>query len=226
MTTEESRKNNLKEWDKMLNQLFNSHIPENYVWNNMNDIVEKLNIVSQDSNLTHLFFPDGGGFDLCGAGTSIEAGCIELYFEEGGQGASIIKPDCLIFQSFGEPFELAYFRLETKELEPSKVYPDRPGSDEKLDEELIEISSGEYADRYHWDDGYYLQKETGNKIPLPDTARLVTRHFSGSFVLFAKASPYRRNPEAYDGIHSKMSANSFREYIAGIISELKKEGLV
>jgi hypothetical protein len=213
MATEEFRKSNLKEWDKMLNQLFNSHIPENYVWKNMNDIIEKLNFISEDSNLNHTFFPGGGGFDLCGAGTSVEAGCIELYFEEGGQGASIIKPDCLIFQSFGEPFERDYFRLEIKELEPSKVYPDRPGSDEELDEELIEISPGEYVDMNPSNVNYYLHKETGNEIPLPDTPRVVSRHFSGSFVLFAKASPYNGNSKTYDGIHSKMSADKFREYV-------------
>ena len=221
MTTEEFRKNNLKEWDKMLNQLFNAHIPENYAWNNMNDIVEKLNIVSQDNNLTYTHFPGGGGFDLCGAGTSIEPGCIELYTEENRKALSIVKPDCLIFQSFGEPLKFAYFWLEIKELEPSKVYP-RP---QEKDEELAEISPGEYIERGFWDEGYYLQKETGNKIPLPDTSRLVTRHFSGSFVLFAKASPYEDILKSDEEMFSKMSADTFRENVAEGIAELRKKGL-
>ena len=220
MTTEEFRKNNLKEWDKMLNQLFNSHIPENFVWNNMNEIIEKVNFISQDSNLTYTLFPGGGGFDLCGAGTSVEPGCIELYFDEGEQGVSIVKPDRLIFQSFSEPFKFAYFRLEIKELEPSKVYSDRPGSDE----ELIEISPGEYADMNPSNANYYLHKKTGNEIPLPNTARVVSRHFSGSFVLFAKASPCKDILNADEERFSKMSADTFRENIAEGIAELRKKG--
>ena len=222
MVTEEFRKSNLKEWDKMLNQLFNSHIPENYVWNNMNDIVEKLNIVSQDNNLTHLFFPGGGGFDLCGAGTSVEPGCIELYTEGNREALSVVKPDYLIFQSFGEPLKFAYFRIESKELKPSQFCL-RP---QDIDEALTEISPGEYAEKDFWYERYYLQKETGNKIPLPDTARLVTRHFSGSFVLFAKASPYKDILKADEEMFSKMSADIFRENIAEGIAELRKKGLV
>ena len=122
--------------------------------------------------------------DLKGAADSAEPDCITLHFVE--DPPCIVKPKVLIFQSFDKPYEWAYFRLETKGLEPSGWYENLTG----IKEELTELHPGEYIHRNYWDAGYYEFDETGRELPLPDTARIVFRYLSGSFLFFAKASPY------------------------------------
>ncbi|PIW44071.1 MAG: hypothetical protein COW18_14260 [Zetaproteobacteria bacterium CG12_big_fil_rev_8_21_14_0_65_54_13] len=126
MSLEEYRKQNLGQWEETLSGLFNNHIPEQAVWVNPEEIINVCNVIGQDHNLNHTFFPSGGGLDLYGAGHSAEPECIELYFSDSGRGADIIKPDRLIFQSFNAPYEWAYFRMEAKPLNPSGVYENYP----------------------------------------------------------------------------------------------------
>ena len=56
----------------------------------------------------------------------------------------------MIFQSFNAPYEWTYFRIETKPLDPSGVYEDYRG----VNEELTEITQGDYVERSWWDAGY------------------------------------------------------------------------
>ena len=106
-----------------------------------------------------------------------------------------MKPKVLIFQSFDKPYEWAYFRLETKGLDPSGWYENLTG----IKEELTELHPGEYIHRSYWDAGYYEFDETGRELPLPGTARIVFRYLSGSFLFFAKASPYNEVLSTDDG---------------------------
>ena len=215
----EFRKENLKEWDRLLLELFNGHIPESFVWNKKEDIVDVLKHIGRYPNTTHTFLPTGGGSDLIGAEASVEPGCIELHFSQ--KSAGILKPKTLIFQSFGEPYEWAYFRIETEDLAPSGVYENLK---ETWEEELTEISPGEYKDRFYWDEGYYKHDENGKEIALPKTARVVIRFFSGSFVIFANSSSYNMTLSTYDGRHSKMTSDEFRQHIDITVKKLKREG--
>lgn len=49
---------------------------------------------------------------------------------------------------------------------------------------------------------------------LPDSAKLVTRYLSGSFVFFSTRSHYNLDPGTYDGRHNKMDEKELRLYIA------------
>jgi len=88
-------------------------------------------------------------------------------------------------------------------------------------EELTEITRTHYVDRTWWDAGYYGHDETGNELPLPEESRVITRWFSGSLVIFAKASTYNAVSGTYDGRHSKMSTEEFREYIRNATEQSK-----
>jgi serine/threonine-protein kinase len=206
------QKENLKNWDNFLNDLFDGDIPERYEWNDLQEIILILNKIGIDHNLNHMFFPDSGGHDLHGAADSVEDECIELHFSS-GKIAYIVKPDKLSFESFGSPYEWAYFRLETKQLSPSGVYDDY-GDDIK--EEIIEISPGRYAERRYWDEGFYGYDEEGEEKPLSDGARIIIRYFSGSLVIFAKGSIYNIAGRTYDGRHNKMPGEEFKNYIDSI----------
>lgn len=215
---DEFRKKNLKEWDELLGKLFKDKIPECHTWKNITDMIEVLNFIGTNPQCNHTFFPTGGGLDLAGARESVENECIELLFFD--KAADIVRPKMLTFQSFGEPYEWAYFRLDTKELNPSGVYEGLTGQHE----ELTEISPGEYVERSYWDEGYYGYDEHDRELPLPDNARVITRFFSGAFVIFAKGSVYNSINATYDGRHSKMTAEKFKSYISNTVDKLKKDG--
>lgn len=215
MSQVEFRMQNLKQWDELLVSLFNNQIPEQNEWVNTSEIIGICNFIGRYHKFNHMFFPSGGGLDLHGARPSAEPGCIELYFTSNEKSVSILKPDRLIFQSFGALREWAYFRLETKPLQPTGVYESYKG----IDEELTEITRGNYVERSWWDAGFYGHDEEGAELPLPCEARVVTRHLNGSFVIFAKGSAYNADPSTYDGRHSKMSANRFRDYIGDAVTK-------
>jgi len=194
--------------------LFNNQIPEQAMWEDTEEIINICNFLGRHHILHHTFLPSGGGLDLHGAGASAEPGCVELYFNDSGRSANIIKPDRLIFQSFGAPYDWAYFRLETKMLRPSGVYENHQG----LSEELTEITRGNYEEKRCWNAGSYGLDDGGNELPLPTESRLITRHFSGSFVISARGSVYNALSDTYDGRHSSMSTEGFREYIKLLIN--------
>lgn len=99
-------------------KLFPTSIPKRVIWEDVNDIVKVLKVVSTYDNLNHLFFPSGGGLDLEDVRLSYEEGCIELDFKL----LDIVKPKRLLFESFGYDHEWNYFRLEADELEACGVY--------------------------------------------------------------------------------------------------------
>lgn len=209
---EEFRDWNLKEWEKTLKRIFLQGMPEDYEWRSLNDIVDVLKVIGSVRNLAHTFYPTGGGNDLRGANISREEGCIELDLDG---LISIVKPSRLIFHSFGDKYEWAYFRLETHELEQTNVY------NYKLEtrEPLVD-SDGQYLDVSMWQQNSMGYDANGYNIPLPSSARLVNREFRGSFVIFAKGSIYNKTPDTYDARHNKVSDEVFKQHIKKVVETI------
>jgi len=134
---------NAMEWREIQERLFPTAIPKRVIWEDIDDIIKILNVLGSTDNLNHMFYPTGGGMDLLGAKLSIEAGCIEL---DAGL-IDIVKPQVLIFESFGYDAEWNYFRLETADLEPSGVYEN--DDDHFSREEVLEIAPGYYVERVY-----------------------------------------------------------------------------
>ncbi|OME86940.1 hypothetical protein BK120_08430 [Paenibacillus sp. FSL A5-0031] len=193
-------------WSSIISSIFSGVPVSKKTWNNSNDIVETLNILAKVKNTNHVFCPRGGGFDLTGSRLSVEANCIELLSDG---STTIVKPESLTFYPFGSDSQFYYFRLETRELDPSGVYDHISGGYE----EVCELSPGEYVDRSIWDYGYYGSDEDGNEQPLDESARPVIREFNGSFVIFGKYSDYNLDSGTYDGRHNKKTAIEFANYI-------------
>ena len=193
---------NKQEWIKVLDELFPSGTPKNHTWTDLDEIVFVLNKISSVDNLNHMFYPSGGGMDIENARISNENDCIEIY----NGIADLLKPKSLIFESFDDKL-WSYFRIETEELKPSDVYEELSSSFE----ELTEIDE-KYFSRIYWDEGQYK----GEKLPA--SARLLTRHLKGSFVIFAKSSYYNKNSRTYDARHNNMTSSEFREYIESVIN--------
>lgn len=194
------KEKNKQDWKNVIIDLFPSGIPEKCEWTKLEDIISILNAVGSIKNLNHMFYPTGGGLDLTGATKSNENGCIELHT---GGLFDVIKPKSLIFEKMSEDNEWSYFRIETNQLEPSGVYKETDGNYE----EVTELEPNNYVNRNVWDANEYQGK------PLPKGARVVSRYFKGSFVIFRKTSIYNSISSTYDGRHSKMSTDEFKEYI-------------
>ncbi|MBI4763836.1 MAG: hypothetical protein HY787_04445 [Deltaproteobacteria bacterium] len=181
---DEIKENNFYEWEGVLKEIFKGPIPERWTWTDKKEMIRPLYFLGRNPELNQTYLPDGGRLHLKRGEDSAEPDCLDLHFVD--HPVCIVKPQVLIFQSFAKAYEWAYFRLATKELEPSGWYPNLEG----IKEELTEISPGDYADRKYWDSGSYEYDETGREIPLSSRARVVIRYFSGSFIIFAAGSTF------------------------------------
>lgn len=197
---------NTLDWAKIHQDIFLNVIPTSATWTGTQNIIDILNIIGSSKNTNHLFFPDGGGLDLLGAGHSYENGCIELHF-----GTDyIIKPKKLTFEAINDSQDFNYFRIEADILERTKI---NGFSTEKISEQLCELSPAKYVQSHHWDENEY------NGQKLPDSARRIIRYFEGSFVIFKKSSPYNKITSTYDGRHYKFyREDSFRKYVEKLAS--------
>jgi serine/threonine-protein kinase len=206
------RQVSLGDWGALQSYLFPVNVPQRAMWTRLEDMITVLNLLGRNAELNHMFAPDGGGLDLEEAKYSSEKDCIELRFKPGM--VEVVKPRLLIFESFPGFSEWAYFRLETHTLFPSGVYEALLGDYE----EVLELEPGKYLDRAIYDQGFLGYDEEGDEIPLPKGARVVTREFKGSYVVFAKASHYN-DIDRYLGDHNRFNADSFRKEIEAVVDK-------
>ncbi|MEQ8813033.1 MAG: protein kinase [Imperialibacter sp.] len=214
---EDFHERNQTQWFEIQTKLFPTSIPSRVIWEDINDIVKVLKLVCSYKDLNHVFLPTGGGLDLIDVRLSHEVDCIELDL----QLIDIVKPNRLLFESFGYYHEWNYFRLEAKELEPSGVYKSAAGTPHfhKINdkEELTQLYPGRYEDYNYLEERSY-RDDDGNYY---EDAKTVTRWFRGSFVIFCKRSAYNLDRSTYDGRHNKMTTEEFREYIQRSVNAFK-----
>jgi serine/threonine protein kinase len=204
---------NNEQWNEILSKLFPVSPPIHAVWEEIDDIIRVLKMLSSIPNLNHMFHPLSGGYDLEDARLSNESGCIELDF----QIIYIVKPKRLIFESFGVDAQWNYFRLETGNLAPSDFYDNEERHGDESSEEVSELSPGKYEHCDFIRNSYYLEDD----YTLPKFARHVVRQFEGDFVIFNKRSYYNLYVSDYDGKHNTMTTNEFREYIENSIHQVQ-----
>lgn len=208
------REINLKEWDEVLKEIFKGPIPQSRTWSDPKEIIRALYFLGRNPDLNRAYLPDGSFLNLKRGEDSAEPGCLDLHFVN--HPVCIVKPRVLIFQTFDKAPAWAYFRLETAELEPSGWYPNLKG----FQEELTEISPGDYADRKYWDLGSYEYDETGREIPLSSRARIVIRYFSGSFTIFAAGSPFHEISLSEHENPSALREEALRKFISRNIKQI------
>lgn len=163
----------LPQWDQLFHQLFPVAIPARAEWRDQQQIISVLSTIGAVANLNHLFHPRSGGSDLTGAAASHEDGLLELRF---GPLTTIVSPRTLTCDIFSNNNEWSFFRLETGPIAPTGIYEDWR---EPPSEEVVEFSQNEYAHRSCWDEGHLGYDDNGDEIPLPSTARIVSRLVSG-----------------------------------------------
>ncbi|MCG6142763.1 hypothetical protein [Leptospira mtsangambouensis] len=206
MSSENFKIESINKWNRLLTTLFNDSIPESMIWTTESDILTVLNLISNCNN--HMLLPNGGGMDLLSASKGLEPFTVEL--ENGRKTIDLIKPVSLKFFKTIKK-ESCYFILETNGLVPSGILgQNRQGHNR---EELAEYAPLKYSNRSIIDQGYLKINENGEEIPLPEYTRIVIRYFEGKFLFVTKGSPFNSSPDAYDGIHNKISESKLYEGI-------------
>lgn len=207
-TSESTTLINISQWMHIKKTLFPKIAPETAIFEKNDDIIYALNTISKLPNINHMFFPDGGGFDLKYVEKATEDGCITM----NADGIFIVlKPKRLLIENISNDPVWSYIRLELDDLAPHEK-PKEESPDEAIPpnfyERLTEISPGEYG---NWILGNYGKYANGER--LPNGYRTIHRYLRGAFVFFPKSSIYNHTSATYDGRHNDTDSARFRMLI-------------
>lgn len=202
---------NKLQWKDAQSKIFPFTKPSRAIWEDIDQIIRVLNLISRSDHLNHTFMPTGGGMNLLGAKRSYQDGCIELNFGY----TEIVKPIRLVYESFNDKEDWNYFRLEADALKPSGYYKKMPELEVEC---LTELEPLVYTDALCSEFNDY------NGQSLPSSARAIYRLVKGgSFVIFTDTSLYNRTGHTYDARHNKMTTDGFRGYISRTVDSIHKE---
>jgi len=187
-------------------------------WTGTSEIVSVLSHFMGE-NRNHVHLPSGGGLDFTAAALSSEARCID--FSVGDQVAEIAQPKRLTLERIGEDEAESFFLLELDKLSPSGVYEPQEDTGPmdprtaryRQREEVLELGPSDYVQRGVWDEGHLGYDEQGYEIPIPNTARIVSRWMSGKMLFVCKRSRWNLDNSTYDGRHNSMTAQQIRHVI-------------
>jgi hypothetical protein len=167
-------------------------------------------------NLNHTLLPGGGGLDMEAITISSEPECLEFRVDE--HAADLFRPATLLFEHFSDSPWNSFFLLRTQPLEPCGLYEEDGGCREVV----VEIAPGKYVQRSHGESRFLGYDANGREIPLPSTARTVTRYMRGSFLIGAKRSLWNLDTSTCDGRHNGASAQQIRATIQEALTYLSK----
>lgn len=186
-------------------------------WNDLTSIRSAL-APFMGENFGHAHLPTGGGLDYHDVQLSPEAGCIE--FKTSKKSVDVAKPRSLTLEYIADRPTESFLLLELDHLNPTSIHDS--DSEEYVAkvgrEEIVELGRGDYQPRFVWDQGFYGHDETGNEIPLPDNARLMTRWLRGKILFVVKGSIWNETSSTYNGQHNSMTANEIRKTIEGAMA--------
>lgn len=199
------------QWAKAIRSIFNGSVPSFFEWTSFHQIYKILQTLGQE-RISHLFYEQGGGMDLVQVERAYEPGSLIAT-----ESYDVISPERLTFNSFGSDLDWAYFRLESKYLQP--IMPDAYLDDGR--ERVVEIEPGRYEELLVWEHDYLLN-EQGEEIPLPKSARLLCRYVEPkTFLIFPKGSLYNQEDiNDYSGKDNKLSDADFRVLIGRIKAQV------
>ena len=193
---------NMIQWYETIHKIFPEGIPKKAEWDNIDDIIKIINILSEYNGLVYTFLPRGG-MNLLGAKRANEDGFIELNLTY----PTLYPVKSLTFYSIGGEDGWNYFRLDPID---SIIPKFETGEDvEDADEELTELSPRYYAPYQVFD---YNESYEGFS-PTKDMRR-IQRYYRGSMLFFNIKSPYNDESSTH-GRHSLFTKEEFEFYIQG-----------
>lgn len=192
------------QWDETLHKIFPEGIPRKAEWDNLDDIIKIINILSIYSGFVYTFLPRGG-MNLMGAKRANVDGFLELDL-----GMPILYPvKSLTFYSIGIVDRWNYFRLDpVNTITPIFAKPNSKDVTE-TEEFLTELSPGNYAPHEIYDDNEDYEEFGPTK-----NMRTVDRYYRGSMLFFNIRSEYNLESSTH-GRHSEFTKEEFEFYIQG-----------
>lgn len=199
---------NIIQWEETLHKIFPEGIPRKAEWDNIDDIIKIINILSEYNGLVYAFLPRGG-MHIQGAKIAYEDGFIELNL-----GSPTLYPvKSLTFYSIGGEAGWNYFRLDP--LDSIKPIFENGDDEAEVDdetevyEELTELSPGYFGPYQVFEDN----KSYKGFSPTKDM-RIIQRFYRGSILFFNTKSPYNK-VSSTQGRHSEFTKEEFEFYIQG-----------
>lgn len=207
---EESR----AKWLEAIRQIAGPVPPHTSIWRDLDSIMSALLPFAGANN--HLFFPQGGGYDICGVRPGTEPDTIEFVVQNGI--ASLVKPRSLTLEYVATQPAESFLIVELEPLELSGIYGADPDVPRRRQEELVELAAGDYAERWTWDAGYVEHDGDGREVPLPADARVLKRILDGRMMLVNKIGVWSSVGAHYDGRHDRLTNQQIRDLIEQAVS--------
>lgn len=215
MPVEEYRQQARTRWVEALDRACGPTPPASAEWHDLIEI-ERVLLSFVGADLAHAHLPNGGGLDFKAIELSSEDGC--LTFEAGDRRAFVLKPAKLRLEYIAEHPAESFLLIDANIMRPLLGPPHRGI------EEVLDLGDGQYVDRQHWAEGTYGH-DGEDDAPLPEEARLTTRHLGGVIMLVSKGSFWNRAPGTYNGEHAELEPDMIRELILKEIGNDGSDGI-
>lgn len=215
MPVEEYRQQARTRWVEALASACEPNPPASAEWHDLLEIEKILSSFVGD-DLAHAHLPNGGGLDFKAIEFSAEDEC--LTFQAGEHRAFVLKPAKLRLEYIAEHPAESFLLLDAKIMRPLLGQPHRGI------EEVLDLGDGQYVDRQHWAEGTYGH-DGEDDVPLPEEARLTTRHLGGVIMLVSKGSFWNRAPGTYNGEHAELEPDMIRQLILKEIGNAGSESI-
>lgn len=187
-----------KEWAFVTKQLFIIP-PKRASWTSRNEIIKILNIIGKTHELSHMFYPDSGGFDLYETCEAFEDGYIFINNEV------LLKPKTLSLETFRENVSWNYFFLEIDES-----FQVDPNNENDTNETVAALPNGKYV---AGDGIFYGVYDYDSGEKLPDGYKIINKYNKGNFLFVLKSGPYNKITATYDARHGFCDSDNFKNYI-------------
>ncbi|OLP64379.1 hypothetical protein BACPU_26040 [Bacillus pumilus] len=195
----------LLKWSSAVESLFPQGIPFQSEWTDMGEIREVLDHIFSSGAFNHTFL-NSGGVEYNSIGDNYEEGTLTLVTSG---SRHIIKPKRVTFYNLADNNpNWSFFYIELDPIEPLGTY-----EESRTSEEVVCLSQGQFISREQW------ERDTDNGRKFPASATVVKREWKGNYVMFSKGSLYNRSGDTYDGKHSKMGRDAFKNYIVRGLSK-------
>lgn len=203
---ENIRREILREWDSLLNELFPTATPTIAKWEQLDDVLAVLNHIIDVKH--QVFLPISGCSDLKLAPRARENNCIELHLHS---RTAIVHPVSLEFHNTGLN-EWSYFRLQTEALLATNIYEETEYENAELPvyENLLEFN-GEYYDFDANDEG-----DLGNNEEVREVTRCL---FDGDYLIFSMGSFFNWHLDVSARINGETTPEQFHAFILNEVQQ-------
>lgn len=211
---EEWARKTLTRWKESIGKLIGHVPPEISVWTEAGAVAEVLQTATESdrhAEYAYLMLPESGDMPVHGAREHWEEGTVLIEDDPEVVTGYVVKPESVKLKVPSGDVRFAYLWVEADKLKPSGVYD---SYEDRHREYVCEVNET-YVRGSQYEESGMWTNEKGEREPLPDHARTVTRYFEGSFLICCKSNPYVQMSSGIakfasdNGAHAKLGEERF-----------------